>query len=494
MKNKSTLKLIISTTLTVAIMLTVMPTAQVEGMSIVGMLDPGETSTPFILQNRIFAFTDFIITAPNGNVSLTVTDPNGFTYSNYADGMFINGLIKGTPPASDSIESIVSDNNMAVRGVIDGVFRAIAIDNPIFGSKPWIFTVTSLTQDRRSYVVVVSQRSFITINGNHPVSTTSLDLSDRGLTHSSLWQLRAMSNLVELDLSDNLVSDLSPLRGLTDLRFSGLTRLNTLNLRGNPITDLSPLYGIKTMGQTLTVNLNDTPVTLAQINALKLTSPSNVVIEHNAVCDGCCEIFTGCTKCERFPCECPCADCGRVVCRCVRYVCSRDTGGNYGDWSFQNGTLIIKNNYATGAGSWRSYSNGFFRITDVTRVVIESDATNIGNNAFAFTEATSIVFKSATPPQIGASVFVGSPLTTVYVPAGSKVAYEDVEELSDFEIVEMFPFSIDVESEIDGVIAFGNGILRAIVDDISNLVLRIQKIEADRRSIDAFFNSVVESM
>ncbi|MBT7743129.1 MAG: hypothetical protein HN727_15090 [Opitutae bacterium] len=53
---------------------------------------------------------------------------------------------------------------------------------------------------------------------------------------SDLSPLKGLTNLKELWLSDNEISDLSPLKGLTDLRVLVLTK--------NKISDLSPLKGL----------------------------------------------------------------------------------------------------------------------------------------------------------------------------------------------------------------------------------------------------------
>jgi Leucine-rich repeat (LRR) protein len=69
---------------------------------------------------------------------------------------------------------------------------------------------------------------------------TRMDLTDslqRQLSEftpiTNLDGLEAFTNLESLDLSQNAVSDISPL--------AGLTKLTVLSLAGNPVTDVAPL-------------------------------------------------------------------------------------------------------------------------------------------------------------------------------------------------------------------------------------------------------------
>jgi hypothetical protein len=85
---------------------------------------------------------------------------------------------------------------------------------------------------------------------------TSLDLRD--LQISDLTPLKGLTNLETLWLRNNKISDLSPLKGLTNLEalwlggnqitdvspLKELTNLKVLRLGGNQITDVSPFKGL----------------------------------------------------------------------------------------------------------------------------------------------------------------------------------------------------------------------------------------------------------
>jgi len=68
---------------------------------------------------------------------------------------------------------------------------------------------------------------------------TELDLSEKELTDHDIVSLRYMTNLTDLDLESNQISDVSVL--------SGLTNLTTLNLEHNQISDISPLAGLRNL-------------------------------------------------------------------------------------------------------------------------------------------------------------------------------------------------------------------------------------------------------
>ena len=106
---------------------------------------------------------------------------------------------------------------------------------------------------------MMGEPDYITIAGVQLcTSLTELNLAEKGLTDVDIVQLRYMRNLNELNLTDNFISDLSPLAGLTNLEklylganqvsdlspLAGLTNLELLWLWNNQISDLSPLAGL----------------------------------------------------------------------------------------------------------------------------------------------------------------------------------------------------------------------------------------------------------
>jgi len=87
----------------------------------------------------------------------------------------------------------------------------------------------------------------ITIRGKeYSTSLTKLTLKDMGLTNEDIAPLAEMTNLTELELYMNEISDLSPL--------SELYNLQTLNLHSNKISDLSPLQNLTGLEHLLLMN------------------------------------------------------------------------------------------------------------------------------------------------------------------------------------------------------------------------------------------------
>ena len=89
------------------------------------------------------------------------------------------------------------------------------------------------------------------------ISLGEVDLSDNQV--ADIGPVKALENLQSLDLSGNQITDLSPLAGLTKLQYLGLSRnriadvaplaklvnLNALYLAGNQIADITPLKDLQ---------------------------------------------------------------------------------------------------------------------------------------------------------------------------------------------------------------------------------------------------------
>jgi hypothetical protein len=88
-----------------------------------------------------------------------------------------------------------------------------------------------------------------------------------------------------------------------------------------------------------------------------------------------------------------------------------------------------------------SISDSTFRNNPkLTSVTIGNSVTSIGASAFRDNPAlASITFTSSTPPTLGTNVFQNTPLSTIYVPMGTRAAYEAVPQLAGRNIVEMSP-------------------------------------------------------
>jgi hypothetical protein len=114
--------------------------------------------------------------------------------------------------------------------------------------------------------------------------TTSLILSQMGLTDEDIAPLAQLAKLESLSLTDNSITSIAVLSGLHELNFlhlggnligdlaplKGLTKLKTLYLDGNPVQDLSPLYGLTSL---TTLSLKNMEVDPEQIKALKEALP-----------------------------------------------------------------------------------------------------------------------------------------------------------------------------------------------------------------------------
>ena len=123
--------------------------------------------------------------------------------------------------------------------------------------------------------------SMVTILGvRYSTALDSLDLNNMGLTGSDIEPLRYMWNLTALNLSGNIINDLTPLAALTNLNILSLSdmdltdieplrymmNLTTLDLSGNMISDLTPLTALTNLN---TLSLND--MDLTDIESLRYT-------------------------------------------------------------------------------------------------------------------------------------------------------------------------------------------------------------------------------
>ena len=120
-----------------------------------------------------------------------------------------------------------------------------------------------------------------------------LYLSDNQL--SDISPLKGLTNLMKLNLSDNQLSDISPLKKLTNLMelnlrqnqlrdissLRGLTNLTELNLKGNQLSDISPLKELTNLTK-LYLNYNQ----LTEISPLKdLLKLTVLYLQENRISD-----------------------------------------------------------------------------------------------------------------------------------------------------------------------------------------------------------------
>jgi len=134
-----------------------------------------------------------------------------------------------------------------------------------------------------------------------PIGEVIVDLSYQGITDEILAEKVANGeipkNVTSLSLNNNLISNTSPLKGLTDLEFltlsynkiddisdlKGLTSLNSLHFRDNQISDsdISILSELKNLS-VLSLDMNN----ISDISVLSgLTKLTNLYLESNQISD-----------------------------------------------------------------------------------------------------------------------------------------------------------------------------------------------------------------
>ncbi|MGN0637872.1 MAG: leucine-rich repeat domain-containing protein [Huintestinicola sp.] len=158
--------------------------------------------------------------------------------------------------------------------------------------------------------------------------TGTLDLSGKGLKNKDIADLKYMTKLSEIIISDNSLTDLSALSGLTqlekltyhnnnvsDLSFAkNLTKLKVIGAENNGITDLSPLSGMSGLEEIWLQNNNISDMSplkkCTKVNSLSLSgnpikdcsAASGMKKIRNLHLYGCglksLEPFKGCTKLE----------------------------------------------------------------------------------------------------------------------------------------------------------------------------------------------------
>jgi Leucine-rich repeat (LRR) protein len=84
-----------------------------------------------------------------------------------------------------------------------------------------------------------------------------------------------------------------------------------------------------------------------------------------------------------------------------------------------------------------SIGNSAFQYCAITSITIPASVTSIGSWAFlSCTNLIEIIFERATPPSFGSDVFSGcNSLNIIYVPQGSRTAYQAVTQLNSFNII-----------------------------------------------------------
>ena len=102
-----------------------------------------------------------------------------------------------------------------------------------------------------------------------PKNTTLVDLSGRGLSSSLKAEVRQLSNLRTLDLSNNDFTGLPA-------EIGQLTQLETLNLANNPLTGLP--HELANLQNLQTLDLRGTQYSAQDLAVIEVGLPTNTVI------------------------------------------------------------------------------------------------------------------------------------------------------------------------------------------------------------------------
>ncbi|MFA5069652.1 MAG: leucine-rich repeat domain-containing protein, partial [Candidatus Omnitrophota bacterium] len=194
-----------------------------------------------------------------------------YDYDNYSEPAFSNVIYK--------VVNLIPDDN----------FR-MAINEELGQPADYIPTIADLNGLTRT--LYANERNILSIEGaQYLTNLQKLDLSDNRI--SDLSPLAGLINLHELYLDVNQISDLSPLEGMTNLQqlnlynnqiidlspLAGLTDLQNLNFLLNNINDISPLAGLTNL-QNLILSCNQ----ISDLNPLAgLTNLQYLYIENNQI-------------------------------------------------------------------------------------------------------------------------------------------------------------------------------------------------------------------
>jgi hypothetical protein len=176
------MKRIISMLVAFAMLIGVVPTTTVhaeipiEGTPVVGILQQGMSRT-FVIDNSFWNGALFgmggdlqITIARSQFFYITLTDPNGYSYTNYdsVNGHRLEGVIEGIPP-EEAVANPVPAHDMQVIALnfpdSTSHLRGLQVINPIHGDNPWLYTVTYQSGPfaAMDFVSVIQQPIYFTI-------------------------------------------------------------------------------------------------------------------------------------------------------------------------------------------------------------------------------------------------------------------------------------------------------------------------------------------
>lgn len=150
-----------------------------------------------------------------------------------------------------------------------------------------------LEQLRRAKEEYDAGKTVIICGDPYPTDTETLDLSGKGLKSSRLSDLGKLTELKNLDLSDNEIGSLGFLEGLTQLKtldlsnnkikdisvLSSFSELRSLYLDGNKIEDFTPLYSLNGLD---ILSITGMEISETQLEELKTALPTCIIYSDDA--------------------------------------------------------------------------------------------------------------------------------------------------------------------------------------------------------------------
>lgn len=161
-------------------------------------------------------------------------------------------------------------NNEAIRARIDALENARELER-----QAGKITIAGMEYDKSASSLILRRTTLSEEDLGHIAelyALSSLSLTEDGLT--DLTPLSGLGGLTMLDLSGNEISDLAPLTSLGSLR--------TLYLDNNPITDFSPLYRLENLSM---LSIREIELTEAQLAELSGALPHCAIHSETAVAE-----------------------------------------------------------------------------------------------------------------------------------------------------------------------------------------------------------------
>ena len=252
----------------------------------------GTSATRAVAENTAFGEnigTPVAATDADANATLTYslggTDAGSFSIVSTSGQLQTSAALDYETKSSYSVSVFVSDGN----GGSDSITVTINVTN--------VTDLSDRTPAVRDAIVaaVPGVNNANDVTTTHLAAITSLDVSDKSISSLKADDFNGLTALTSLNLSSNLISDISVLTDLTSLTFlrlygnsisdisplEGLTSLRALYLSTNKITDISPLEDLTSL-----VSLDLTRNKITDISPLEdLTSLRILYLSTNKITD-----------------------------------------------------------------------------------------------------------------------------------------------------------------------------------------------------------------